>query len=103
MSNAEAMTFSLKVADDPPFNATPDALARTYARFSSFGTLAQKRDNGVAQYVSTPLVARDMLEIARAHGQSKLQYYGISYGTILGTFTAFHGIRMEPRLTSSQA
>jgi hypothetical protein len=86
LSNTEATTFGLKVADDPPFNATADAVARTYARFDSYGTLSKKRVGGIVQYISTSLVARDMLEMTQAMGHPKLQYYGISYGSILGAF-----------------
>ncbi|KAL3487223.1 hypothetical protein BJX62DRAFT_228207 [Aspergillus germanicus] len=46
--------------------------------------------NGTAAYVSTPAVARDMLSYLRAEqaatgrNDTKLWYYGLSYGTVLG-------------------
>jgi pimeloyl-ACP methyl ester carboxylesterase len=82
----ELMTFSIKVEEDPALGATPDSVARTYARFDSYGTVAKTRLSGVAEYISTPTVARDMLAITKAHGFDKLSYWGISYGTVLGQF-----------------
>lgn len=65
-------------------NATSDALARHFARARIFATLSEDRAKGVAPYMSAPTVARDMLEITKAHGLNKLQYWGVSYGTALG-------------------
>lgn len=60
------------------FNASPSALGRAYAFVHNLGDMALKRAEKVAHHVSTPVVARDMLSIAHAAGQEKLQYWGFS-------------------------
>lgn len=84
------MTFSLKVADDPPLGSVPGALARTYARFQSLGRIAENRLANIAPYVSTPQVARDLLALTKAAGFPKLKYWGVSYGTIIGMLLPVH-------------
>ncbi|KIJ41487.1 hypothetical protein M422DRAFT_229571 [Sphaerobolus stellatus SS14] len=77
-------------------NASTDSLSKEYARSFVTGQLATKKVNHLAQYVGTALVARDMLSITRAHGRDKLQYWGFSYGTLLGaTFAAMFPDNVE--------
>ncbi|EJD50932.1 alpha/beta-hydrolase, partial [Auricularia subglabra TFB-10046 SS5] len=45
-------------------------------------------DWGPGRFMGTPYVARDMIRIAEKLGQDKVQYYGISYGTVLGQYLA---------------
>lgn len=59
-------------------NTSASALGDAYAKAQIFGNLVADRSKYVAERVSTPLVARDMLSIVQAFGQDKLQYWGFS-------------------------
>ena len=59
-------------------NSSPSALGEAYGRANIMAELAADRAKFVAERVSTPTVARDMLSIVKAFGQDKLQYWGFS-------------------------
>ncbi|KAJ7669087.1 TAP-like protein-domain-containing protein [Mycena rosella] len=71
-------------------NASSDSIPHDWARASLLGQLAAQRDaSGILKYITTDNVARDMLRITESFGFEKLQYYGLSYGSVLGaTFAA---------------
>ena len=73
---AEALEF---YADYPRNNnESISSFGRAYAKWQILGRLAADRIQKVAESVSTAAVATDMLNIARAFGQDKLNYYGVS-------------------------
>lgn len=87
MNSVPLISFFENDAERASFNLGPeatDATARSgvlpsqWAHFQVFGHLAQDRDDGFLAHVTTDNVARDMLTIVEAHGQTKLSYWGIS-------------------------
>ncbi|KAJ7083877.1 Alpha/Beta hydrolase protein [Mycena epipterygia] len=84
-------------ATPPALNASSDAIPQTWARAHLLGQLAAERDSsGILKYMTTDNVARDMLRITQKFGFEKLQYYGISYGSVLGaTFAAMFPDKVE--------
>ncbi|KAJ7442729.1 TAP-like protein-domain-containing protein [Mycena galericulata] len=77
-------------------NASSDALARAWASGMIEGQLAGERDTGSLRFINTDHTARDMLRIVQAHGRDKIQYWGFSYGSILGaTFASMFPNNVE--------
>lgn len=92
-------------------NSSSDALGRFWARAQVYNRFAAER--GSYQHINTDNTARDMLQIVRAHGREKLQYWGISlvlplflcsllkcrysYGSVLGAvFASMFPVRSTP-------
>ncbi|KAJ7449406.1 TAP-like protein-domain-containing protein [Mycena galericulata] len=69
----------------PSLNASSDAVSEEWAKFQLLGKLAVAQDTGgFMQYMTTDNIARDILGITEAFGFEKLQYWGISWGSVLG-------------------
>ncbi|KAF5311056.1 hypothetical protein D9619_008142 [Psilocybe cf. subviscida] len=77
-------------------NNTDGGVARTWARAVVVNKLAAETDDGYLRHINTENTARDMLRIVEAHGRTKIQYWGFSYGSVLGaTFASLFPDRIE--------
>ncbi|KAF8816534.1 hypothetical protein BYT27DRAFT_7207371 [Phlegmacium glaucopus] len=63
-------------------------VANTWIRALVHGKLAEDSDYGYLRHINTDQTARDMLRIVEAHGRTKIQYWGFSYGSLLGSVFA---------------
>ncbi|KAJ7209101.1 TAP-like protein-domain-containing protein [Mycena rebaudengoi] len=95
-TRAEREIYTANSAMSRSLNSSNDALSRAYAQALIVGQLASERDAGSLRYINTENTVHDMLRIVQAHGREKLQFWGFSYGTILGaTFAAMFPNNVE--------
>ena len=59
-------------------NESVSSFGRNYAIWQMFSNIAAENSKTVAESVSTPAVATDMLNIARAFGFDEVNYWGVS-------------------------
>ncbi|KAJ7598026.1 hypothetical protein C8J56DRAFT_1159731 [Mycena floridula] len=85
----------------PNFNVVNHTLStssipRLWAQSQVLGHLVKKLDTGILSHITTDNVARDMLSIVEAYNETKLQYWGVSYGTVIGaTFATLFPDKVE--------
>ena len=77
MSEGEDAHFILSFSET--LNHSASSLSHLYEGAHIYGEIAKARTENVTKYVGTPAVARDMLEIVKAHGRDKLHYWGFSW------------------------
>ncbi|TFK97548.1 Alpha/Beta hydrolase protein [Pterulicium gracile] len=73
-----------------------DTLAERLETLRAYGAQIDEYFGATNIHSTTDNVARDMLGMVEAHGREKIQYWGISYGSILGaTFAAMFPDKVE--------
>ncbi|MGZ8667212.1 MAG: alpha/beta hydrolase [Solirubrobacterales bacterium] len=71
-------------SDGNTFPVGAAQMRRWIKRYASFGRHCKRRSGRIIRHMSTADSARDMELLRRGVGAHRLNYYGLSYGTLLG-------------------